>query len=307
MKPTTVCALYKFVRLEDYKSLRQPLFNFMTQHAIRGTLLLAAEGINGTVAGPRDSISQLLSFLQADPRLTELEHKFSLHDTNPFKRAKVRLKKEIVTLGVAGIDPQHTAGTYVEPKDWNDLISDPDMVLIDTRNDYEVGIGTFKNARNPNTESFRQFPEYVDKHLDPAKDRKIAMFCTGGIRCEKSTAYLKSLGFEDVYHLKGGIMKYLEEVPAGESLWEGECFVFDNRVSVNHELDAGLYDLCHACGMPISDEDKQSMLYEKGVSCPKCHEHLSEERKDRFRERERQIQLSRKRGKGELKRCGPET
>ncbi|NNJ70882.1 MAG: rhodanese-related sulfurtransferase [Kiritimatiellales bacterium] len=307
MKPTTVCALYKFVRLEDYKSLRQPLFNFMTQHAIRGTLLLAAEGINGTVAGPRDSIAQLLSFLQADPRLTELEHKFSLHDSNPFKRAKVRLKKEIVTLGVAGIDPRHTAGTYVEPKDWNDLISDPDMVLIDTRNDYEVGIGTFKNARNPNTESFRQFPEYVDKHLDPAKDRKIAMFCTGGIRCEKSTAYLKSLGFEDVYHLKGGIMKYLEEVPAGESLWEGECFVFDNRVSVNHELDAGLYDLCHACGMPISDEDKQSMLYEKGVSCSKCHEHLSEERKDRFRERERQIQLSSNRGKEDLKSCGPET
>ncbi len=307
MKPIAVCALYKFARLEDFQSLRQPLLDLMARHHIRGTLLLAAEGINGTVAGTRKSIDELLCFLQSDPRLTELECKLSFSDTNPFCRAKVRLKKEIVTLGVAEIDPRNTVGTYVDPKDWNELISDPDTVLIDTRNDYEISIGTFKNARNPNTESFRQFPEYVEKNLDPSRHRKIAMFCTGGIRCEKSTAYLKELGFEDVYHLKGGILKYLEEVPAEDSLWEGECFVFDNRVAVNHDLDAGSYDLCHACRMPITEEDKQSALFEQGVSCPHCHDRLSEERKTSFRERERQIQLACARGEEHLKGYGLET
>ncbi len=307
MKAIAVCALYKFARLEDYKSFRQPLLDLMARHHIRGTLLLAAEGINGTVAGPRESIDELLRFLQSDPRLEELEHKRSFSDTNPFYRAKVRLKKEIVTLGVAEIDPRHMVGTYVDPKDWNNLISDPDTVLIDTRNDYEVSIGTFKNALNPNTESFRQFPEYVEKNLDPSRHRKIAMFCTGGIRCEKSTAYLKELGFENVYHLKGGILKYLEEVPAEDSLWEGECFVFDNRVAVNHDLDAGSYDLCHACRMPITEEDKQSALFEQGVSCPHCHDRLSEKRKASFRERERQIQLACARGEEHLKGYGLET
>jgi UPF0176 protein len=268
----------------------------MEQQGLRGTVLLAREGINGTVAGSGTAIDALLENLQSDPCLADLDYKKSYDDTNPFYRTKVRLKKEIVTLGVEGIDPLHTVGTYVEPGDWNDLISDPDTLLIDTRNDYEVGIGTFRNAINPHTESFRDFPDYVGKHLDPDKHRKVAMFCTGGIRCEKSTAYLKELGFENVYHLKGGILKYLEEVPQDESMWEGECFVFDNRVSVGHGLAAGAYDQCHACRMPITEEDKHSPFYETGVSCPHCHDRYSEERKERFLERERQINLARDRG-----------
>ncbi len=296
MKPIVVCALYKFVELEDYAALRQPFLDCMTEHGIRGTLLLAREGINGTVAGSRGAIDQLLLELKSDPRLADLDTKKSLSDTNPFYRTKVRLKKEIVTMGVEHIDPLRSAGTYVHPEDWNDLISDPETVLIDTRNDYEVGIGTFRKAINPRTESFREFPDYVKNHLDPAKHKQVAMFCTGGIRCEKSTAYLKELGFENVYHLKGGILKYLEEVPPEESLWEGECFVFDNRVSVGHGLAEGAYDQCHACRMPITEADKQSGYYEEGVSCPHCHDRHSRERRERFMERERQIKLARERG-----------
>jgi len=296
MKPIVVCALYKFVSLDNYESMRQPLFDFMQEHGIRGTLLLAGEGINGTVAGSRAAIDALLAHLKNDPRLRDLDSKESYDETNPFYRTKVRLKKEIVTLGVPGIDPLRSAGTYVAPKDWNRLIRDPETVLIDTRNDYEVGIGTFRNAVNPQTDSFREFPEYVEKNLDPAKHKQVAMFCTGGIRCEKSTAYLKELGFEKVYHLKGGILKYLEEVPPEESLWDGECFVFDNRVSVRHGLEKGDYDQCHACRMPITEADKQSEYFEEGVSCPHCHAQFSEERKERFQERERQIKLARERG-----------
>ncbi|MDF7799535.1 rhodanese-related sulfurtransferase [Pontiellaceae bacterium B1224] len=296
MKSIVVCALYKFVTLDDYETLRQPLLDFMLEREIRGTLLLAAEGINGTVAGSRRAIDELLAYLKNDVRLAELDSKESLDDTNPFYRTKVRLKKEIVTLGVEGIDPLRSVGTYVAPKDWNALISDPETVLIDTRNDYEIGIGTFKNAINPDTETFRDFPAYVEKNLDVSKHRKVAMFCTGGIRCEKSTAYLKELGFEDVYHLKGGILKYLEEVPEEESMWEGECFVFDNRVAVGHDLQKGDYDQCHACRMPITDADKQSELYVKGVSCPHCHDTYSKDRKARFLERERQVELARARG-----------
>lgn len=300
MKPIVICALYKFTRLDDYAELRQSLLDFLTDHNIRGTLLLASEGINGTVAGSRPDIDALLAFLKADPRLADLDYKKSYDDTNPFYRTKVRLKKEIVTLGILGIDPLRSVGTYVDPKDWNNLICDPKTVLIDTRNDYEVGIGTFRNAVNPRTESFREFPEYVKKNLDPAKHKKVAMFCTGGIRCEKSTAYLKELGFENVYHLKGGILKYLEEVRPEESMWDGECFVFDNRVSVRHGLEKGEYDQCHACRMPITEEDKQSAYYEEGVSCPHCHDRFSAERKERFQERERQIRLARERGEAHI-------
>jgi UPF0176 protein len=296
MKPIVVCALYKFTALPDYELLRQPLLDFLTERDIRGTLLLASEGINGTVAGSRTAIDEMLAYLKSDRRLAALDHKESFDDTNPFYRTKVRLKKEIVTLGVEGIDPLQTVGTYVDPKAWNELISDPETVLIDTRNDYEIQIGTFKNSVNPKTESFREFPEYVEKNLNPSKHRKVAMFCTGGIRCEKSTAYLKELGFDDVYHLKGGILKYLEEVPAEESMWEGECFVFDNRVAVKHNLEKGEYDQCHACRMPITEEDKLSETYEKGVSCPHCHEKYSKDRKARFAERERQVELARARG-----------
>lgn len=300
MKPTVVCALYKFVALDDFESLREPLLTFMKTHEIRGTLLLASEGINGTVAGSRDSINALLQHLKSDPRLANLEHKESLDETNPFYRTKVRLKKEIVTLGVEGIDPLRTVGTYVEPKDWNELISDPETLLVDTRNDYEIGIGTFKNAVNPETESFRDFPDYVKNNLDPETHRKVAMFCTGGIRCEKSTAYLKECGFDEVYHLKGGILKYLEEVPAAESMWEGECFVFDNRVAVGHDLAKGQYDQCHACRMPITEEDKLNEFYMKGVSCLHCHDKSSEEQKVRFEQRERQVQLAKQRGEDHI-------
>lgn len=307
MKTIVVCALYRFVRLDDYAEMRLPLLEFMRKREIRGTLLLGAEGINGTVAGTQEAIEALLQRLAADPRLADLDCKKSHADTNPFYRTKVRLKKEIVTMGVEGIDPLYSAGTYVEPKNWNALISDPETVLIDTRNDYEVGIGTFRNAVNPNTGSFREFPEYVEKNLDPARHKNVAMFCTGGIRCEKSTAYLKAMGFENVYHLKGGILKYLEEIPPEESMWEGECFVFDNRVSVTHELEPGQYDLCHACRMPITATDQQSRFYEKGVSCPHCHDRFTPQRRSRFRERERQIKLAHLRGEEHLGGPGAST
>lgn len=300
MAEIVVCALYKFVSLDNYQDLKQPLLNFMLNRDIRGTLLLAKEGINGTVAGSRAGIDALLDYLRQDPRLAKLSFKESYTDTPPFMRSRVKLKREIVTMGVEGIDPKRVVGTYVKPTDWNKLISEPDVVLVDTRNDYEVQVGTFKNAVNPKTDSFREFPDYVKSHLDPSKHKKVAMFCTGGIRCEKSTAYLKEQGFEEVYHLEGGILKYLEEVPQDESLWEGECFVFDDRVTVNHKLEKGDYDQCHACRLPITEEDKQSPLYQKGVSCPHCFDQTSDEQKKRFAEREKQMQLARLRGEAHI-------
>ncbi|GMM87773.1 rhodanese-related sulfurtransferase [Vibrio fortis] len=296
MSQYVVCALYKFVALDDYQDIRQPLTQLLLDNQIRGTLLLAQEGINGTVAGSRESIDALLAWFKLDERLADVVYKESFNEQQPFNRTKVKLKKEIVTMGVEGIDPRHVVGTYVKPKDWNELISDPDVVLVDTRNDYEVDIGTFKNAVNPNTETFREFPQYVEDNLDPAKHKKVAMFCTGGIRCEKSTAYMKEQGFEEVYHLEGGILKYLEEVPEEESMWEGDCYVFDGRVAVNHQLEKSGYDVCNACRLPITEEDKQSADFEKGVSCPKCIDKHTEEQKQRFREREKQVQLSAARG-----------
>ncbi|WP_261904829.1 oxygen-dependent tRNA uridine(34) hydroxylase TrhO [Vibrio fortis] len=296
MSQYVVCALYKFVALDDYQDIRQPLTQLLLDNQIRGTLLLAQEGINGTVAGSRESIDALLAWFKLDERLADVVYKESFNEQQPFNRTKVKLKKEIVTMGVEGIDPRHVVGTYVKPKDWNELISDPDVVLVDTRNDYEVDIGTFKNAVNPNTETFREFPQYVEDNLDPTKHKKVAMFCTGGIRCEKSTAYMKEQGFEEVYHLEGGILKYLEEVPEEESMWEGDCYVFDGRVAVNHQLEKSGYDVCNACRLPITEEDKQSADFEKGVSCPKCIDKHTEEQKQRFREREKQVQLSAARG-----------
>ena len=296
MTPIVVCALYKFVTLENFQSLRQPLHDVMETNQVRGTLLLANEGINGTIAGNRTGIDKVLTWLRTDNRLADIDTKESFTDTLPFNRTKVKLKKEIVTLGIEGIDPKRVVGTYVEPSNWNQLISDPEVILIDTRNDYEYQVGTFKNAINPNTESFREFPAYVSKHLDPEKHKKVAMFCTGGIRCEKSTAFLKEQGFEEVYHLKGGILKYLEEVPADETLWEGECFVFDERVTVNLQLEKGQYDQCNACRLPITEADKASPHYEKGVSCPHCFGKVSESQKIRFMEREKQIELAKLRG-----------
>ncbi|MFE8070305.1 rhodanese-related sulfurtransferase [Marinobacteraceae bacterium S3BR75-40.1] len=296
MSQVVVCALYKFTVLENYSELRQPLLDLLQENDVRGTLLLAREGINGTVAGPREGIDALKAWLASDSRFDGIDYKESFNDEQPFKRTKVKLKKEIVTLGVEDIDPRRTVGTYVDPKEWNALISDPEVLLIDTRNQYEVEIGTFKNAVNPATDTFREFPEYVEKNLDPGKHKKVAMFCTGGIRCEKSTAFLKEKGFDEVYHLKGGILNYFEQVPEEESLWDGECFVFDDRVTVNQNLERGDYDQCHACRRPITDEDKRSKKYQQGVSCPKCYDSLTEEQKARFAEREKQIRLARERG-----------
>jgi UPF0176 protein len=292
-----VAALYKFVRLSGFEQLQQPLLDLMHANDVRGTLLLANEGINGTVSGPRAGVDAVLNWLKSDERLATLEHKESFHDEHPFLRTKVKLKKEIVTMGVEGIDPTRTVGTYLSPQEWNEIIADPDAVLIDTRNDYEVEVGTFKGAINPETRTFREFPEYVKQTLDPQKHKKVAMFCTGGIRCEKSTAYLKEQGFDEVYHLKGGILKYLEEMPKEDSLWEGECFVFDERVTVDHDLNPGEFDQCHACRRPISDEDKRSAQFQLGVSCPKCFDESSPEQKQRFAERQKQIELARARGR----------
>lgn len=284
MTPYVVSALYKFVTLENFEQLRQPLLNVMEENEVYGTLLLALEGINGTISGSQTGITNVLNWLSSDTRLAGFSHKESYADNAPFKRSKVKLKKEIVTMGVEGIDPLQVVGTYVKPKDWNALISDPDVILVDTRNDYEIEIGTFKNALDPKTKTFREFPQYVADNLDPAKHKKVAMYCTGGIRCEKSTAYLKEQGFEEVYHLEGGILKYLEEVPQEETLWEGECFVFDDRVAVDHQLNKGQYDQCHACRMPITEADKTREQYKKGVSCHHCLDNVSDEQRARYAE-----------------------
>tara|TARA_Y100000588_G_C14193142_1_gene898945 strand:+ start:472 stop:1467 length:996 start_codon:yes stop_codon:yes gene_type:complete len=295
-----VAALYRFAKFPDFESFREPLQELMLKKQVRGTLLLAAEGINGSIAGSRDAIDSILAWLHEDERFRGLEAKESYVNENPFYRTKVKLKKEIVSMGVENIDPNHIVGTYVEAVDWNDLINDPEVLLLDTRNKYEVEIGTFKNAVNPGTDSFRGFPEYVEQNLDPIKHKKVAMFCTGGIRCEKSTAYLKQQGFDKVYHLKGGILKYLEEVSEENTLWKGECFVFDNRVTVNHQLEQGSYDQCHACRMPITEKDKNREQYQRGVSCHHCFDKQSREQVMRYAERERQIQLAKQRGEEHL-------
>jgi UPF0176 protein len=298
--PIVIAALYRFVRLDNYRDLQKPLLKHMLDNRVRGTLLLADEGINGTVAGSESSIEKLLEFLRQDERLRELDCKLSYNDEMPFYRSRVKLKKEIVTLGVEGIDPARCVGTYVKPADWNALISDPGVTLVDTRNEYETAIGSFDKAIIPHTRSFRDFPDYVENSLDPQKHRKVAMFCTGGIRCEKSTAYLKQRGFEEVYHLQGGILKYLEEVPESDSLWRGECFVFDNRVSVNHDLEKGSYDQCHACRRPLTAQDKDSEHYQQGVSCPACYDRKSDAQRRRFQEREKQMRLAEQRGQDHI-------
>ena len=288
-----VAALYKFVTLDDYVQLREPLLQTLLAHDVRGTLLLAEEGINGTVSGSREGIDAVLAWLRADARLVDIDHKESYCAEQPFYRTKVKLKKEIVTLGVPGVDPNRRVGTYVEPRDWNALVDDPEVLVIDTRNDYEVGIGSFKGAIDPQTKSFRDFPAYIREHFDPARHSKVAMFCTGGIRCEKASSFMLQEGFPEVFHLKGGILKYLEEVPAAESRWEGECFVFDNRVTVTHDLAEGVYDQCHACRTPVSPEDMQSAHYSPGISCPHCWDSLSEKTRAGARERQKQIELAR--------------
>lgn len=297
-----VAALYQFTPLPDYERLRPWLQKMCDLLDIKGTILLAKEGINGTIAGSPKAIDNILAYLRADPRLENLDAKFSTAEDAPFYRMKVRLKKEIVTMGVDGIDPNVTVGTYVDPQDWNALISDPDTILIDTRNDYEVEIGTFKGAVNPNTQTFREFPDWVEQNRDKLNKPKVAMFCTGGIRCEKASAYMKENGFDDVYHLKGGILKYLETQPYEQSLWEGDCFVFDQRVAVKHGLEESEYDQCYACRYPITEADKQRPEYIKGVSCHRCHNAMTEQQKARFAERQKQIQLAKKRGEQHIGR-----
>ena len=291
-----VAAFYKFVRLDNYDSLREPLLELCLAENIRGSILLAHEGVNSTIAGPRAGIDRVLDFLRSDPRLADLEHKESFADTQPFHRMKVRLKREIVTLKKPSIDPNRIVGQYVDAKDWNALISDPETILIDTRNDYEFEAGRFRNAIDPHTAAFSEFPDYIEQHLADKKNAKIVTYCTGGIRCEKATAYLLEQGFKNVYHLKGGILKYLEIVPKEESLWEGECFVFDQRVTVKHGLEQGSYRLCYGCQQPISQSDRQSPHYKAGVCCPKCYHTLTPDRRARFENRQHQIQICASRG-----------
>jgi UPF0176 protein len=305
MSEVIVAALYKFVTLDDFHELREPLLDACREAETCGTLLLAREGINGTIAGSRAGIDRVLAYLRSDPRLADLEHKESVDENMPFYRMKVKLKKEIVTMGVPGIDPNEGVGTYVSPGDWNELLSDPDVLLIDTRNDYEYGIGSFRGAIDPRTTTFREFPEFVRTHLDPRKQKKVAMFCTGGIRCEKASAFMLKEGFEEVYHLQGGILKYLEEVPEQESIWEGECFVFDNRVAVNHRLEKGRYDQCYGCRHPITEQDKLSDKYQKGVCCPRCYDLLTPDQMARFRERQKQVELARARGEAHVGAASP--
>ena len=297
-----VAALYQFAVMPDYAHLQAPLLQSCLNSGVFGTILLASEGINGTIAGSRQGIDTVVAHIQTDERLRQLEYKESYAVTMPFHRMKVRLKREIVALGVPEVNPARDAGTYVKPQDWNALISDPDVVVIDTRNDYEVAIGTFEGALNPNTKTFRELPKRIANESSLKAKPKVAMFCTGGIRCEKSTAYMRSLGFTEVFHLQGGILKYLDIVPEEESLWRGECFVFDGRVSVKHHLELGSYNLCHGCRQPLSAEQAKDVRFIPGVCCPKCHDTLTEKQIEGFTERQKQMELARQRGERHLGR-----
>ena len=294
-----VAALYKFVHLPDFRALRAPLLEHCEAQGVKGTLLLAEEGINGTIAGTEAGIRSVLARLHSDTRLADLVHKESWSPHMPFYRMKVKLKREIVTMGIPNVHAQTMAGQYVKPEEWNELISDPEVVLVDTRNDYEYRIGTFEGAVNPRTRSFTEFPGWIQAQQAEGGalhgKRKVAMFCTGGIRCEKSTAYMRSLGYDEVYHLEGGILKYLETMPEDNSLWRGDCFVFDERVSVRHGLEPGEYAFCRACREPLNAEDRASPHFVEGVSCGYCHDKHTDEQKERFAERQRQVELARER------------
>ena len=296
-----VAAFYKFVDWNDFKDLKLRLESVCEKAGTLGTILLAPEGINGTISGTDQGIQEVLEFLWQDDRLTDLAPKYSMTRNKTFYRMKIKLKKEIVSLGVPETKPAAITGAMVPPKEWNKVIEDPEMLIIDTRNDYEYSIGTFRNALNLNTTSFREFPEWVEKELKPLlvsnKEKKVAMFCTGGIRCEKASSYLLSIGFDEVLQLEGGILKYLEEIDPNDSQWEGECFVFDERVSLKHGLIKGEYDMCHACRMPIDENDKTSQHYVEGVSCPRCYDFHSKEKKEGFIERQKQIQIAKKQNK----------
>ncbi len=299
--PCKVAALYHFAVVDDPAELRPQILARCEELGLKGTILLAPEGINGTIAGEPAAIDAVISYLRSIPEFAGLEVKYSEASEMPFLRMKVRLKKEIVTMGVDGVDAAREKGDYVDPQDWNALIADPDTVVIDTRNAYEVAIGSFDGAVDPQTQSFRDFPAWFDEFAEqlremPGDQPNIAMFCTGGIRCEKATAYVKAQGFENVHHLKGGILKYLEHVPEEQSLWHGDCFLFDQRVAVGHGLKESDYGQCFACRMPLSADDRESPDYVPGESCPHCIDRRSDEQRKRYRERQRQEDLARKRG-----------
>ena len=297
-----VAALYKFVEINNLLSLKDNLYKICEENNIMGTILIADEGINGTISGKDNQIKQTISSLLSDERFSNLEIKYSSTDRQPFHRMKVRLKKEIVTIGLPEINPNKKVGTYVKPEDWNDLISDPNVIVIDTRNKYETKIGSFQNALDPETSSFREFPDWVKKFKNSKENsnKKIAMFCTGGIRCEKASSLMKEEGFEDVYHLQGGILKYLETIDKENSLWNGECFVFDQRVCLTDELEVGSYKMCFACRMPITEEEMQNEKYIEGISCIYCYDKTTEEKKERFGSRQKQILLAKERGEKHL-------
>ena len=291
----TVATFYLFADLPDFEAKQAPIKAYCESQSVLGTIILAPEGINGTIAGPSAGITAALEFLRADERLAKLPTRLSFTDRKTFHRMRVILRPEIVTLGDPSVNPNEAVGQYVAPEDWNELINDPEVTLIDTRNDYEVEVGTFRGAIDPKTTTFGEWPEYVENNLDPEKHPKIAMFCTGGIRCEKASAHLLKNGFKEVFHLRGGILSYLEIVPESESSWEGDCFVFDHRVAVKHGLEQGDFEICFGCRWPISEEETRSPLYEPGVSCPRCVEKLTDERRARLRERHKQVMLARKR------------
>ena len=282
-----IATFYKFVNISELEAKKKQILALCLEKQIKGTIILAKEGINATIAGSSKAIADVLKTLRSFPQLGDLEHKESTSEKLPFVRLKVKIKSEIVTLGLPAVNPNQQVGKYVEPQHWNQVISNPEVIVIDTRNDYEVEMGSFQRAKNPNTESFREFPEYVAQNLDPQEHPKVAMFCTGGIRCEKASSYLLSQGFKEVYHLKGGILKYLENVSPEESMWEGECFVFDGRVAVKEGLELGSYELCYACGHPLSEADKNSPHYESDISCPYCYQQLTPEKKARQLNRRR--------------------
>jgi UPF0176 protein len=300
-----VAALYKFSSISKPKELQDEIRSQLKELSIYGTILVGEEGLNGTIAGTHNKINEAVKYIKSIQGFSNLDIKFSQSQENPFVRLKVKLKKEIVTIGDESINPNHKVGDYIDPQDWNELISDKNTILIDTRNNYECSIGTFKNAINPNTVKFREFPEWIEDQnfSDDEKDKKnFAMFCTGGIRCEKASSFMKERGFKNVNHLKGGILNYFEKIDASISLWEGECFVFDDRVSVKHDLSVGTYDMCHGCRMPITETDKKNNKYIRGVACPACFDNTSEEQKNRYMSRQKQVDLAKERNQ---KHIGP--
>ena len=295
-----VLSFYKFVDLDGLAGIKDSLLSLCGESGVNGTFILASEGINATVAGPREGIDALIDYLESDPRLSGAHYKLSCNGKTPFHRLKVKFKKELVPMGVSGIRPQQLSGQRVPPERWNELISRPGVLLLDTRNDYENRVGTFRGAVNPGTEHFREFPGYVRENLDPAEHEEVAMFCTGGIRCEKATSYLLERGFKRVYQLEGGVLSYLEQVPSEQSLWEGECFVFDDRTSVGHGLSEGTWSTCRNCREPVSELERQSEGFRDGIYCPRCRAKLTPERISSLEERQKQMRLARERNRKHL-------